>query len=288
MSTPFVPTYNINGIDVGFDFTDFPNIVSGSVDDDGPKETVRFKCAYEDRADLVMALMGGITVDGGSFSRQAPFQHPDNDQLFCTGIPDWRGLKPFIDEDGWPRYQWAILTASFSAPNWQYFDNDPGGNNDPSGLAWTRTKFRESAEVFQPPFGSFYIGPFTGGTGTLIDEATVGVLRPRVEISMTRLLVPMFPLDDTMELIGSVNEDEIQFGDRTFPRGCLLFAGCSSEPRNDPQGLPCQDIEYTLLGNRTIEWNQFMAKDGTYQFLNTKNDESGDYPFPYEDWSILP
>jgi hypothetical protein len=162
--------------------------------------------------------MGGLSISGDGFTRTPPFQHPDNPQMYCMGVPDIRGIKPYVDETGWLRYRLGQVTATFGVPTWQYFDNDPSGNNDPSGQAWTRTKFRESAEVFQPPFGSFFIGPFTGGTGTLINEATIGVVRPRVEISMSRLLVAMIPLNDSMDLIGTVNDETIQFGDYVFKR----------------------------------------------------------------------
>jgi hypothetical protein len=253
----------------------------------GPETSVRFKCAWGERALLASALLGGVTInDDGTLDRVPPFNLPFAEQLYCVNIGDVEPLQPYLDPSGWVAYVEAILPANFAALTWQAGANDPSGRVDPSGLPYTTTKFRVSSEVFQPPSGAYYIGPF-GSTARPAPEALVGIVRPKVEIAMTRHWMPKVPLNDAMELIGGVNQEEITLGDRTFPRGCLLFAGMSSDPRNDPKGFPVQDLEFSFIGNHSVEWNQFMSTDGSWQFLNTARDGSGDFPFAYVDFTPL-
>ncbi len=41
------------------------------------------------------------------------------------------------------------------------------------------------------------------------------------------------------------------------------------------------------MGNENIEWNSLMDPAGQYVHVNTKADETGDYPFKYLDFSLI-
>jgi hypothetical protein len=144
-----------------------------------------------------------------------------------------------------------------------------------------------SSETIQFPQGTYYVAPFGAGA-KLANGAQIGIISPRVEVSMSRHWQPRVPLDEVMSLISGVNDEEITLANRTFPRGTLLFAGLGTDPRNDPNGYPVQELEYTFLGRYETEWNEFLdGETQEFQFLNTKQDGSGDFPFPYISFSNI-
>jgi hypothetical protein len=252
----------------------------------GPTAQIRFMCDWNRGQDLAAALMGSVALaDDGTLARIPPYNLPFAEKYYCLGLGDERPLSMRKDVTGWVYYDRTEITATFGALTWQVEGSDPSdptSQGDPSGLPYTTTRFRVSSEVAQPPKGAFFQGPFDGGEGEQVDDSLVGILIPRVEISMLRRWQPRIPLTAALKLIGGVNEDVIRFGDREFPRGCLLFAGLTNDPRNDPNGFPVQDLEYTFLGKYEVEWNKFLSgKTRTWEFLNTEADGSGEFPFPY-------
>jgi hypothetical protein len=255
----------------------------------GPEITVFYKCAWGDLQNLAAGLLGYITVDsGGNVTRIPPYNLPFQQQLYCTSIGEEEPFTPNLDESGYMYYSQSIISATFSALTWQVSSDDPSGRFDPSGLPYTTTKFRVSGETYQPAVGTYYYGPFTGSTGKLLGQGgQVGFIRANVEIAMSRHWIPDIPLADAMSLYGCVNEDAITLANFTFPSGYLLFTGFNSEPRNDPNGYPVQDLEYTFMGRSENEWNEVLTTDGTYQYMNTEKDGSGDPPFEYVDFSDL-
>jgi hypothetical protein len=100
-------------------------------------------------------------------------------------------------------------------------------------------------------------------------------------------MIPVVKLEDSMRLMNVVNDAAIVFGDRTFPRGTLLFLGSNFEPRNDADGYPVYDIEYTFMGNYQVEWNEVLGPDNDWHLLNSEKDGSGTPPYEYEDFSPL-
>jgi hypothetical protein len=255
----------------------------------GPEIIVRFMCAWSDTQNLAAALLGSVALnDDGSLARIPPYNLPFAPKLYCTSVGDERPLNPSLDPTGWVFYAQSEITAVFGALTWQIDGGEQTGQIDPSGLPYTTTKFRVSHELLQPPKGYYFVGPFGSGAKDPNEEALIGYVSTRVEISMSRHWQPRIPLDEAMSLIATINDDTIQLANRTFPRGTLLFAGLTNEPRNDPNGYPVQELEYTFLGKFSVEWNEFLdpvTKD--YQFLNTAADGTGDFPYEYVDFSPL-
>ena len=289
------PTFTINGVPCSAYMED--ELVE-SYSDEGPRATVTFQCAWSQRQLLVQGLLGTVGLSGGSIVRNLPYAYPydqgaDNPRR-CLDIPEIRGVKPRADVGnnsggtGWPTYQYARVKAVFGIPAWQCVAGNPGGQNDPSGLPYTVTKIKTSSEVFSPPGGSFYYK--TGSNaGKPVEESTVGIVRPRVEIVMTRMSLPNLPLSNILFLSdGVVNQSEVTIGDYTFPEGCLLFLSANTEPRLEKAtGNLLQDVEFNFLGNTEIDWNMFMDRTGEYVLINDKSDGSGNPPFGYDDFSPL-
>ena len=261
-------------------------IVESVSQDGGPEANVVFRCAYGDRYTLARALLGTSVAVGRTIVRTLPFAYPPSPNLYCLAIPEIKGIKPRRDATGWVYYQLAQLTAQFGRPKYDYTATAADGQNDPSGHAWTTTRVKVSAEVLTPPDGAFYIGPFSPN-GKKVEEASVGIVRANCEVAVTRHFLPFVPLDEVMSLIGSTNLYPIQFSNHVFQQGCLLLVGCDTTPNTDPASNHTQEVTYTFLG-KSNDWNQFIAKDGSLQFLNSRIDNTGTTPYSYQDFSILP
>lgn len=271
---------------IGFDGLGENMVTSSTPQSGGETYKIPFKVAYASLKAFKFALLGGIDTSAGEPARVPPFQCPFNPNLYCLSIESVTGIKPRVDADGWPYYDKAVVVAVFGAPPYQFTANDPAGLNDPSGSPWTTTTIKSSAEVVNPPAGSYYVGPF-GSSAKVAEEASVGIITPTSEVAMTRKMLPRLPLDDLMSFQGTVNADPIQIADHVFDRGCLLCVSAEHEPAFDPHGTPCTDVPYTFLG-KDHDWNQVISGDGTLQFLNTKQDGSGTPPYAYDDFSQLP
>jgi hypothetical protein len=245
-------------------------------------------CNWSDTQNLAAALLGSVSLnDDGSLSRIPPYNLPFAQKLYASQIGDERPLNPKRDVSGWVYYEQSEISCTFSCLTWQIDGGDQTGQIDPSGLPYTTTKFRVSSEILQPPKGYYYVAPF-GPSAKQANEALIGYVSPRVEISMTRHWQPRIPLEEALSLVSTVNDETIKLANRTFPRGTLLFAGLSNDPRNDSNGYPVQELEYTFLGKFDVEWNEFLdGESQAFQFLNTKQDGTGDFPFEYVDFSEL-
>jgi len=263
------------------------------VPEDGPEAVVTFQCAYAQRYTLIKALLGTSAVVGVAPAqatvRTLAYAYPPSPNLVCVAIGDIRGLKPSTDASGWVQYKYARFAAIFRRPRWQ-FDTPPApsGQNDPSGQPWTTTRFRASAETYTPPGGQYYYE--TGGNaGQKVEESSIGVVRPRVEVQLVRHWMPYAPLSFAVNGLGKVNLNPITIADYTFAKGYLLFSAIDSEKAADTLGNITFEWTYTFLGNVDAEWNQFQDGKGAWVYINTAANGSGNRPFSYYDfWSGLP
>jgi hypothetical protein len=292
------PTFPVNGVPVSIYIGDGDgaDAVREQVTQDGAQATVVFKCPWNERYAVVAGLLGGVTSKNGVLSRTPPATYPPSPNLFCTSITDIHGIKPMRDDTnaqglpGWLTYEWAVITAVFSRPTWQAIENQEGQapqSSDPSGIVYATTRFKVSTEVFSPPIGAYY---WQGGNhqNQAVEGATVTEMRPRVEISITRHMMPFVPLTAAQALIGGLNNAPWFMADYGFPRGSVLFTGFNSEPKADPATqVTTWDLEMTFLANSRLDWNKFLDPDGSYQFINTAQDGSGTFPFPYVDFSVI-
>jgi hypothetical protein len=267
-------------------------LVESMTQGEGPIARLKLAFPWNTRYNLLKALAGSAVLVGGKIVRSPPWTYPPSPNLVCVGVDRIVGIKAGTDATGFVTFQEAVIDCVFGYPRWQIQKGSPNGSNDPSGQPYTITTFKTSGEVFTPRQGTYVWG--TGApskiVGTEVDNASVGIIRPRTEISMKRVLCPYVPLNVVETYIGTVNQNPIAFSDNTYPQGTVLFAGCTATPTADVLGDPVWDIEYTMLANGlSLDWNAFLAPDGNYYLINTKSDLSGQYPFSYQDWySQLP
>ena len=271
------------------------------VTEQGPQATVKLKCPWSLRWDLYAALLGTTVMgEGGSFSIHPPATYPTviveegsggTGLLICTAITAVTGIKYRTDPEGtltgmagWGLYEFAVLTAVFTRPNWYHPAEDPGGQADASGLPYTTTRIKTNSEVYNPPTGAYYYqaGKFQGQP---IFEGSLGIMRNRAEISMVRHRFPALPLSRALTDGGCVNDDVVTFGDYDFAKGCLLFTGNNSDPTGDAGSvLITQDVEFTFLGDSENDWNSVMDPDGVWQIVNSDSAGAGKPPFKYVDF----
>lgn len=260
------------------------------LDGSGPSATGTIKCAWEDRYDVCRGLVASVTLAGGQIARIAPYAYPPSPNLYVTSIDEIRGLANAVDDTGWHTARDALITVTFGVYTYD-FDSDSGGGGDPggggidaSGLPWTETRFRVSAEQLTIPGGTYY---WVGGPddGKPVPESQLSQVRSRIEITMLRKLLPYPPVAACELYAGTTNNDVVQLGDKQFEAGTLLFLNGDIDPVVAPDGTRAFDVTYSMLGNgQGVTWNELLSADGTYYPINTEADGSGDGPYPPSDF----
>lgn len=300
------PHLNIGGVDCTISFG--PDGTSEGLTEswpvDGPTATVYYRCAWDQRYTLAAALMGSSSYVGGVLVRVPPHAYPTSPNLICGSLgtiqplglsvlQSAQGLAPA----GWITAQYAIIPATYVIPRYDVgsSSNPP---QDPSGQPWTTTRFRISGDVFTPPNRAFkYVSrpgdpnyPQGTSAGVPVADSLFGIVRPQIEISMTRHRVPVqgFSVATITDYIGTLNSLPLTFGDATFEEGHLLFAGFNATYTIDTLGNQTFEVEYGILGRTDYSWNTLMAPDSNWYLVNTQADESGMYPFAYTDFANIP
>jgi len=244
---------------------------------EGFRADVTFRCQWSDRLALAQALRGGITNAGTTLITTPPYRYPDAPGLCYTSGGGFKGEKRRRDSRNWASYEYCLIPATFTVPNWAEVAQFPGVP------PFTTVTINGAPEVFSPPGGAYYMPDLSGSP---ISEATVGLIRPHCEITIKRSYLPYPPVAADMFLQGMLNDEPVVFSDHTFPRGCLMYLCMSSaEPQADPStGNQSYECAFKLIGNYQVEFNEFLGADGEWHYLNTKPDGSGVPPFLYADF----
>jgi len=287
---------DINGVTCAMDLRGGgDSVITEQVTPDGPQAQVILKCFWEDRWKLIKALMGSNTLDNSNtIQRKIPFAYPSREGLFCTAIPEIRGLKPYRDDmgdvtgmPGWMAYEFAYLTAIFSKPSYQVVEDDSPQDNDLSGKTFITTRIQESGETLSPQGGTYF---FTEGSqsGQPVKDTNIGLIYTRFEITMTRHFMPVVPIWDTLACLGRTNLNGFDLTIGTFLPGTVLFAGLHIEPRAEPStGIVLWDVDYKFLANAANTWNTILDRDGKFSKINTDVSGNGAVPFPQVDFTRL-
>jgi len=253
----------------------------------GPTADVVFQGSWDLRYNLVKAIFGYASLNGSTIYRQTPYQYPPSPNLWARSLTSIEGIGPRTNQaTGWLGYKICQIGVHFAVPPFGFNVESPQAQNDPSGQPWTTTKIKGSGEVFTPPgTGSTFSWNAAGKTynNAPIPNSTIGVLFPRVEISMTRHWMPFIPVLTASTYIGSANLNPVEMGNQLFAKGTILFGGFNSSESADTLGNLVWEIEYTILVNQNDrDWNSYLAPDGTYQLVQP-------LPFQYLDfWANLP
>lgn len=285
MATP-IPAITINGVSCTFGMENGRLMISESATEEGPKTTLVLQTAWASRWYLVQALRGTCTGSINSFNRSAPFQLPSNSNMVCTSVGEFQYIGSGANDDGSVYAPLVRLPATFSCVPWQFQDGNPQGQNDASGQAWTVTRIKPSSEVYQPTGGTYWVGPFPSTTP--LDEASVGLFRSYQEIQQTRKFLPALDVSTFASAIGCVNYNPVLIGTETYLPGDLVLVGIESEPYFDCVGNPVCDVMFSYLGRSNGNWQQIQDRSGNWQFINTSQAGTGNYPFKTFDFSKLP
>lgn len=252
-----------------------PGAVTESWDkDSGAQAVVKFRCLWDDRYQLVKDLVGTYTgTPPSTVIRVPPYRYPASTNLFCTAIDsiEQRG-KPVIWTGiglPWVTRKYAIVTARFSVPFWDFDGPD----------AYTKISFSSSGEFLTIPETSM---TFSDGTPT---NTPIGMLIPQMEITYERNRLPFPPVYAMATCQGRVNNAPFQVGGFPFNTGYLLFMSGKSDYQIDATGQIAYSQEYKFLA-RSVPWNWFLHPSGTG--FQPVTDRSGAAPYDSADFTILP
>lgn len=247
-------------------------------DESGPEAHVEFIMRWDDRYTFVQNVLGTSTSVAGAVVRIPKLRYPPSPNLIAVAVTSIRGIKASADTGGWPGQTLAAVTVVFRRPPYSVYGDEIW---DGSGRFYTVTRVKSSGEAFTPPTGAYYYE----STGTQVEEASIGVLRGRVEINLTRVQIPigiMLPI--VAQCQNKLNDVAVKISGQSFDRGQLLFASADFEPSADAAGSVVEDVHINILGNTDRDFNQYQTPTGDWDYINTASDGSGDRPFGYLDW----
>lgn len=253
-----------------------------SLTSDGPHATVKLICAWTDRYKVVKGL-GGTATGTTSITRIPPFKYPDSPNMRCVAISDISGIKFAKRADGWGTYTRAVLTAEFGILPYGVDASDPATVSDPSGVPYSTTRFHVNGEVLHLPAG---VMKFTDGpdSGKVITDTSENLTLSHMEISLTRHMMPYVPVFESMYFVGSLNLNPVKIGNKTFPKGYILYLGMNATQTVDSAGSITYEVEYNFLCNEDHDFNETLDSTVAWVLINTKVDKTGEFPFNYFDW----
>ena len=235
-----------------------PDGTSGGIKEshapDGRRATVYFQCWWKSRFLLIKALLGTVNYSGTTIARVDPFSYPLSatdatiayaDAMFCTSIGEIVGVGPWADALGttagypdWLSYAYAIVPAEFTCPPYNINGFVSGGVafTDLAFQSYCVSKTRVAGEVFSPPTGAYI---FAGGAFANQPLLDIGAsqIRTRLELSCTRVRMPLVPLATIDSLIGTVNSNFFQLSSETFPTGKRPVRGLQPGAAHGPGQL---------------------------------------------------
>jgi hypothetical protein len=282
-------TLNIGGINARVAFENGEAGVEESIPEgqDGPRVNVTFECDYASRYQFLKGLCGSSSGGPGGIVRVPPFAYPPSPNLFCIAVPSIRGVGWKWD-GSWATAREARITATFGVPKFGF--EAAGGNPDPTGLPWTTTRFRITAEFLKPTYGgTFY---WTNGgpqNGKPVPDSGLSLILPHSEVEISRHWMPYIPIAEALEYAGSVNSVPITLSNYTFPAGTILFVGMNASETADTIGNRVFECSYIFVANYLQRWSDVLQSDGFFYPVNTDPSGSGDDPYPSADlFAVLP
>jgi hypothetical protein len=284
-------TVTIGGIDAtiyfgeGGDSGPAESIAEGS---DGPRAEVTFECDYASRYQFLKGLCGSASGGPGGIVRTVPWAYPPSPNLYPIAVSSIRGVGWKWDAGlRWPTAKVARITTTFGVPKFSY---ESSNTNDPTGLPWTTTRFRITAEFLKPTYGgTFYWTDGGPQNGKPVPDSGLSLILPHSEVSIQRHWCPYIPIHEALEYAGSVNSAPITLSNYTFPVGTILFVGMNATETADTIGNRVFEDEYIFVANYLQRWSDVLQSDGFFYPVNTDPSGSGDDPYPEADlFAVLP
>lgn len=272
--------------------------VKGKVDPQrGQTESVEIHCPWAQRQTVIKALAGYSKLDeDGNVVYVDPFKHPDIPELQVIALPSYLGMgRDRRSANGYLEYDEFQIACEFGIPIFgQSGASDPG--DDPTGKPYTTTTIQFNAEMIIPKSGTYKWAQYALA-GTPVNEGSIGIAVPHMQITIKRHMMPTIPVDLIMEHIGKINEFEVEFAGHVFDGGHLLFVGCGANITLDTLGERRYEVDYILAGQKVHSWNNFLDPDGNWNLVTEDGLDSfdpeeypgGRAPFKYSNfWYELP
>lgn len=215
------------------------------------------------------------------------------DRMICMGTGEFRPIKFRTDSEGdatgtvgWGMYAMVVVPTIWSVPTYivddkQFAPDFPGA--DLSGFPYTTTQIKAAGEAYSP-YSSGYKFRSSGET---IDDSKVGLIRPKMDISITRHGMPFVDTDKLNAMIGKTNGIQLVFGNTVFKPESMLYISYDYDSRPDVStGGLTYDITHHILANGLVEdvdgnqqssWNYFVSPDGRWDQVVRVDDEESPY-----------
>lgn len=279
--------------------------------DQGLTVAIDFIVKWSDRIKFIQELNGSSSYNAPTYSRKIPVKLPiiktdkspglpgqGDDYMWyrfaCVGSGEFTPIKWRTDVKGevtgvpgWGYYQLVVIPTTWAVPTY-IIDDEPFDPNFPgadvSGFPYTTTKIMSAGESYSP----YSTGYKFKTSGRQVDDAKVGLIRPKLEITVTRHSMPFVDTKMLDDLIGAVNSAPLKFGNTEYPEGSILYMSYEPSPRGDAStGGLTYDVTHHMVANGPVldkdgkpssSWNYFVTPDGTWdQVVQSKGGKT-----PYE------
>lgn len=233
--------------------------ISESWDSSGPKATVVYRCAWEDRYDLARELMGGYPADAAGFAAyQPPHRYPPSPNMWCTSISSIEGLGAKKKGAGskWLPYKLAEVTAVYGTPTFDVEFPSAAGQIDPGNpILYCRQRVRSSSAFVVLPEGKIV---FDSGA---VVSTEVGRPEAQSEFTLEFPRVPFNPYLFCKPYLNRTNSVPM-FG---LDVGCVFFDSIDTDTGASSEGLD-NSVVLTFLG-REVDWNKLVNDAGDYELV---------------------
>ncbi|MDR3582567.1 MAG: hypothetical protein P4L67_04810 [Candidatus Pacebacteria bacterium] len=276
--------------------------------DQGLVVQIDFLIAWKDYIKFLQLLAGSSSYSGGKYYRKLPTKLPvisgDKspglpgqqsgylwDRMICMGTGEFRPVKFRTDGDGsatgmvgWGMYAMVVIPTTWGVPTYivddkEFDPNFPGA--DLSGYPFTTTRIKAAGEAYSPYASGYKFAT----SGENIDDSKVGLVRPKLEITITRHNMPFVDSEKLNNLVGKTNDIPLGFGNTAFKAESMLYLSYEYEARPDvATGGLTYDITHHILANGLVEdvngsnqssWNYFVSPDGKWdQVIQVKGGEA--------------
>lgn len=273
-------------VTVQFEEVSHPSIPSGGTfQNDGKYTDTRyFKCAWSERNELALQLLGGVSSSNGASLFTLPAPHPD---ISWARVVSVGPMKPFgkpSSEGPYVKWPEAILTVNYSSGDGELTEDQEG--NTP----YLREEFTGSSETISLP-GQYFWNAIDGGVqeNPLPQAAAPARTIRGVAWQLTWLRLATLP-SAFLDLVGTCNDAMIssrRFG-ISFAAETLLYG--------EPQigATYNYDGSYALTATLSLKyrktgWNKFFGKPGDEATANPIYAQGGNTPLkPIELASFSP
>lgn len=252
------------------------------IDQTGYSVTALLTVAWGDRTEFEEHMLGYTDNSDSGLVRVLPERHPENDNLYCTGLDlvQYIGYDGTNDGDDWPTFQKAVYRATYTVPQFVVSEDEDTAAEYERYVQWVT----KSTSQYQSIPG----GALKFPDGTPLDKTPIKVGRYN-EMNATWIQIPYANSEFLDDLMGRINTSSLTWNGRTYLAETVLFDSWEHQPKIDSRGERQFDYNYklrVLADGRS--WNTIWRLNSSNELVyDTPEDDAGNKMYQLADLNAL-